>query len=55
MREIGKCPKCGSMYLDYGTLVDRYHYVYYPFKCEDCGTEGEERYNTEFDDMVVYK
>lgn len=44
----GECPKCGSMNLDYQAIKYEDEMCYYPYKCEDCGQEGEEWYRLEF-------
>lgn len=44
----GECPKCGSLNLDYQAIKYEGEMCYYPYKCEDCGQEGEEWYRLEF-------
>lgn len=46
--EQGKCPKCGGLNLDYGTLEVESGMCYYRWTCEDCRQEGEEWYSMEF-------
>ena len=46
--EEGKCPKCGSEYLNYDCLVIESNGLKYPYDCEDCNFEGEEWYDLEF-------
>ena len=46
--EAGKCPKCGSENLNYGSLVIEGEGLKYPYDCEDCKFEGEEWYDLEF-------
>lgn len=49
MIEKGKCPKCGSLNLNYETNVDTSdEEIYYPFVCDDCGFEGKEYYRLKF-------
>ena len=45
----GECPKCGEMSLDYHQPI-RYtdDMCYFPYKCKNCGQEGEEWYRLEF-------
>ena len=54
MSEQGKCPKCGSVGLDYGERGSgmRDETVFYPFTCADCGFKGREYYHLEFEAMV---
>lgn len=42
MNRQGECPKCGGMNLDYQAIKYADEMCYYPYKCEDCGQEGEE-------------
>lgn len=44
----GQCPFCGSCDLNYGTIELEGDMMYYPWKCEHCGHEGEEWYNLIF-------
>lgn len=44
----GFCPKCSGGNLDYGTIEVVDGMCYYPYKCADCGQEGEEWYSMEF-------
>ena len=47
--EQGYCPKCGKMSLDYQPVRHTDDMMcYFPYKCEDCGQEGEEWYRLEF-------
>ncbi|MBA7624545.1 hypothetical protein ES703_31954 [subsurface metagenome] len=53
MSEEGKCPKCGSLEVDYGAVVgDRSGDVYYPFTCYACGFKGQAWYHLDFDTMT---
>ena len=52
--EQGKCPKCGGFNLDYQVIQYTDSMCYYPYKCEDCGQEGEEWYSMEFAGHNVY-
>lgn len=44
----GVCPKCHGLNLDYQAIQYTDSMCYYPYKCEDCGQEGEEWYNLVF-------
>lgn len=46
--EPGKCPKCGSENLNYGSVEIESESLMYPYDCEDCKFEGQEWYNIEF-------
>ena len=46
--EQGVCPKCGGGNLNYQPMKYEDSMCYYPYKCEDCGQEGEEWYRLEF-------
>ena len=44
----GQCPFCNSNDLDYGAIEYEDNMVYYPWKCEHCGHQGEEWYDLIF-------
>lgn len=45
----GQCPYCNSNDLDYGAMEPEDDgLVYYPWKCNCCGGEGEEWYELNF-------
>lgn len=46
--EAGVCPFCGGTNLDYGTVELEGEMCYYPYKCLECGHEGEEWYEMSF-------
>ena len=48
INEMGKCPRCKGMNLDYGVVQHEESMCYYPYTCEDCGLQGEEWYNMDF-------
>ena len=53
--EQGFCPKCGSYNLDYHAMeFEDDGMCYYPYKCKDCGQEGEEWYKLDFQGHNVY-
>lgn len=53
--EQGVCPKCGGYCLEYLTLeIEDDGMCYYPYKCKDCGQEGEEWYRMEFNGHNIY-
>lgn len=51
--EIGKCPVCNSMNLDYDVLELDGSTVQYPWECKDCGAQGKEVYNANFSEIVA--
>jgi len=50
----GECPKCHSTRLDYGAIRHFDDASYFPYKCKDCGQEGEEWYNLQFIGHNIY-
>lgn len=40
--EPNECPVCGSQMLDYGASEFSGDWVYFPFTCENCETDGSE-------------
>lgn len=52
--EQGKCPKCNGMNLDYQPVDFEDNMLYFRWKCEDCGQEGEEWYRMDFQGHNVY-
>lgn len=50
----GYCPLCNSTNLDYDNIEIEGEAVYYPYKCKDCGTEGEEWHLLNFIGHSVY-
>lgn len=46
--EQGYCPKCHTLNLDYQPIEYVDGMCYYPYKCEECGQEGEEWYSMVF-------
>lgn len=44
----GYCPRCKHLSLDYDSASFVDTMVYFPWKCEDCGLQGEEWYNMDF-------
>lgn len=45
----GICPVCGSEMLNYGNIQSCEIGVYYPWKCDNCGSTGKECYAIDFD------
>ena len=45
--EIGECPFCNGGNLRYCEPIIEEELIY-PWKCEDCGSYGQEAYKTEF-------
>lgn len=50
----GYCPRCEHLNLDYGSPRFEDTMVYFPWKCKDCGLEGEEWYSMNFQGHNVY-
>lgn len=46
--EVGSCPFCGGVSLDYGALEIEDGQLYYPWVCDDCNAEGKEWYELNF-------
>lgn len=46
--EVGVCPFCGGTNLDYDAIEFDGEMCYYPYKCRECGHEGEEWYEISF-------
>lgn len=47
---VGHCPKCDSENLNYETNINDGDSVVYPFVCDDCGCEGREAYNIQYNE-----
>lgn len=53
--EMGYCPKCKEQNLEYGAIELEGDYgAYFPYKCNNCGLEGEEWYSMEFVGHNIY-
>lgn len=50
----GECPKCHESNLDYESIRLEGEMAYFPYKCNNCGQEGEEWYSMEFAGHNVY-
>ena len=48
----GKCPKCGSENLEYGSTVLDGESLGYKFECKDCNCQGTEWYNLEYVETI---
>jgi hypothetical protein len=46
--EQGSCPCCKSDNLAYGAVEHTEDNLYYPWECQDCGSNGKEWYSVEF-------
>ncbi len=53
--EVGKCPICGSIDLEYEACEHETGFLYYPVECKKCGATGKEFYNINFTDIVMEK
>ena len=51
---IGVCPHCKEKELEYGTIELEGECAYFPYKCSNCGLEGEEWYFMEFTNHIIY-
>ena len=49
----GKCPKCQSGEVDYGTSLLEGTSLGYSCKCKDCGTKFIEWYNLEYTESII--
>lgn len=53
--EPGVCPVCGEAELKYGDHEFVFEQLMYEWECMNCGAEGTEEYNLEFQGMNVEK
>lgn len=53
IKSEGKCPECGNEDLDYKAIEVRGQQVFYPFKCKECDTVGEEWYKLKYDETII--
>ena len=51
---MGVCPHCKEQDLEYGSIQLEGENAYFPYKCNNCGLEGEEWYSMEFVGHNVY-
>lgn len=51
---MGVCPHCKEQELEYGSIQLEGENAYFPYKCCNCGLEGEEWYYMEFTGHNVY-
>ena len=54
INECGVCPKCGKEDLEYGSIKLEDNMCYFPYKCKNCGLEGEEWYSMQFTGHNIY-
>ena len=52
--KCGVCPKCEKEDLEYGSIKLEGNMCYFPYKCKNCGLEGEEWYSMEFAGHSIY-
>ena len=52
-QEPGKCPKCGSFDIEYGSTEIDGDNLGYEFSCEKCGAYGLEWYTLEYAESLV--
>lgn len=50
----GKCPYCGEMIDDYGTVEFEDNMCYFPWHCTNCGLYGEEWYTLDFNGHNIF-
>jgi len=50
----GKCTFCDKENLDYKAIVLQDDFVYFPFTCDDCGTEGREYYAIQYSETDYF-
>lgn len=46
--EVGVCPVCGNEDLTFDGMRAEGDLNIYPWKCDECGAEGEEQYTVTF-------
>jgi predicted RNA-binding Zn-ribbon protein involved in translation (DUF1610 family) len=51
-QEEGKCPKCGSESLEYGSSEPDSNSLKYEFKCMNCNFEGYEWYDLTYSEST---
>lgn len=49
----GYCPLCHSDNVDYESIELRDGMAYFPYTCKNCGTQGEEWYNLQFEGHMI--
>ena len=54
MNRAGHCPNCKESNLDYGAVQFESNLCYFPYKCNNCGLEGEEWHLLEFAGHNIY-
>jgi hypothetical protein len=52
---VGKCPKCGSENVEYGTSLLEGDSLGYKMTCKDCNCEAIEWYNLSYSETVIKK
>ena len=51
----GRCAKCGSDELEYGSMKVDGQECWYEYECEDCGDTGNEFYSLQYDCSISDK
>ena len=51
--EVGHCPKCDSMDINYGSMEVGGGGAYYPVTCDGCGATSKEWYSLVYDCFTV--
>lgn len=51
---IGKCPKCESEIIEYGSMELDGEELYYEFTCGNCGKSGKEWYSLNYEESIIY-
>ena len=51
----GICPFCDKENLDYKAIVLQDDFVYFPFTCNDCGTECREYYALQYSETDYFQ
>ena len=54
VNKMGVCANCKEQDLEYGTIQLEGESAYFPYKCNNCGLEGEEWYSMEFTGHNIY-
>ena len=51
----GRCAKCGSENIEYGSMKVDGEELWYKYECEDCGDCGNEYYTLKYDCSISDK
>ena len=55
VNKMGVCPHCKQHALNYDAIIfEGDSCAYFPYRCKNCGLEGEEWYHLEFSGHNIY-